>query len=542
MNKLKRFFNNFLIEIFVSLFFILSHLPGLGYEMFNTDVWKWKARTYDFGQGLVTLDFVKTIQKYHPGVTLMWIGTAAVKVHNLYSRILLGRPPIDNDVSTIFGLHTVQKFLLVLFISIVLGFCVYVLRKNFGKRVALVFGVLMALEPFYYALTRVFHLEGLMSTLMIASFLWFYHYLQDKKTIRLGLSALFASLAFLTKTSAFFLIPFVGLVAFLQSDSPVYFLNFLFQKEKRVSKAEKFSLKRLSWVKSFGIWLLFSILGFFLFWPAMWTVPGKALSTVYRGIFTIGMERGHIQLYFGEMVEDPGALFYPVVLGLRGSVFLFLGLFGSLFSLKFADKREKRFLLYAFLFTLFYVIQLTIPSKKLDRYILPAILSLGLIASFFFAYVIGGVEKRLRIALLTLFLTLGIFNILRLEKDYFSYFNPLMGGLETGIRVLEPKWIIGHHQVVNFLNRQPLLEEINEDEVLVAFPEKYYTQVWPWVKEMGYRAAIKDLTPEAKHATYFAYPVWEDESYQEKRFDIEYAETVYLRGVPVWNIYLRIPE
>ena len=517
MEKLKKLLLEYYLEIFIFLFFIAIRLPSLGHEMFNTDVWKWKARTYDFGQGVFTLDFEKTIQKYHPGVTLMWIGTASVKVYNLYYDLVFGHPPVDNAISTVFELHFVQKLFLVISIGVVLGSIVHVLKKLFGKRVALVFGILVSLEPFYYALTRVFHLEGLMSTLMIASFLWFYYYLHEKKLSRLVLSAVFASLAFLTKTSAVYLIPFMVLIAFLDSLSE--------------SGGVIGSLKDI--IKPCSFWIAVSLFGFFVLWPAMWVYPGKALSTIYRGVFTIGMERGHAQLYFGNLTENPGNLYYLVVLGLRSSVFLLLGLLGSIIPIKYGNRSERKFILYAFLFALFYTIQITLPSKKLDRYILPAILSLSLISSFFYAHTISQKLRKIGFCVFIAVFILGGSTIFMLEKDYFSYLNPLFGGLGKGIYVLEPKWIIGQHEISRFFEKIPITDE----KVKIAFPEKYYTQIWPFIKEIGYEPVIKDLTPLAKDSSYFVYPVWQDDSWEESRFKIHYLDTVYLRGVPVWNVY-----
>ena len=96
-------------EILIIFLFIIIHLPSLGHDSFNTDVWKWKARIYDFGSGVFTFDFAKTIQKYHPGVTLMWAGTAAVKVYNFYYDVVYQMPPPDNSVQTVFELNFVQK-------------------------------------------------------------------------------------------------------------------------------------------------------------------------------------------------------------------------------------------------------------------------------------------------------------------------------------------------------------------------------------------------------------------------------------------------
>ena len=93
MKRLTRFITNLKYEIIVLILFVLSRVPQLGYDIFNTDAWKWKARIYDFGSGVFGLDLALTIQKYHPGVTLMWLGTIGVKVYNAYYDIFLGHPP-----------------------------------------------------------------------------------------------------------------------------------------------------------------------------------------------------------------------------------------------------------------------------------------------------------------------------------------------------------------------------------------------------------------------------------------------------------------
>ena len=286
MNKLLSKIKSFKNEALVFFLFLLSRLPSLGNDIFNTDVWKWKQRIYDFGSGVFYLDFAKTIQKYHPGVVLMWIGTIAVKIYNLYYKVFFRGLPQDNNITTVFELHFLQKLLIVFVIGIVLAITFYALRKIFGFRYAILAIIFISLEPFYIALTRVVHLEGLMTTFMLASFVWLYYFLQDTtKNKRLYLSAIFSGLAVLTKSSSLFLVPFSGLILFIH----------IFSKEKRFVKSVWSSLG-IYWK-----WLVVVVVSFVILWPAMWTVPGQALNTIWRGIFTIGMDRGHLQLFFWQM-------------------------------------------------------------------------------------------------------------------------------------------------------------------------------------------------------------------------------------------------
>lgn len=535
-------------EILLTVFFVISRIPNLGHDLFNTDVWKWKSRIYDFGSGVFGLDFIKTIQKYHPGVTLMWIGSLAVKIFNFYYEAILKVIPPDNDVNTIFGLHFVQKLCIVVVIGIVLAFVYYVLQKLFGTKYALIAILLISLEPFYVALTRVVHLEGLMTSFMIASFVWFYYFLTDSnKKKRLYLSGVFTGLAVLTKTSALFMLPFMGLVA----------LTWYLQDGKKLFDALVNSLK-LYWK-----WILVAVLTFFFVWPAMWTYPVLAIETLYKGIFTVGVEGGHEQFYFLRYTLDPGWLYYLVVFGLRSSILLILGLLGIFLIYKKLPVEKRKFILYIGMFAVLYLIFLTLPSKKLDRYIIPAIVSLLLVAAFYYEYLLDILQnkwKKFGAITFTIIISLAlVIPLIAIHPDYFSYYNPLFGGIKTGIKVIEPKWMVGIKPITEFFVKVKDLERyddfapqdsfdamINTDalnnKLVIGFQEKYYTQIWPFINEIGARAVISDITAQANEAKYFVYPFWDDAGLREDRYKLQYVNTIKIRGVNVYNVYKNISE
>ncbi len=545
-----KFIKKFKWEIIIFLVFTLSRLPGLGHDMFNTDVWKWKSRTYDFSTGIFTLDFEKTIQKYHPGVSLMWIGTASIKIFNLYHEITQGAPPADNLIQTVFALHTVQKTLIVLVLGALLTFIVYPLRKMFGTKYALFFGLLVTVEPLYVALTRVMHLEGLMSAFMIASFVWFFYYLNEGGTKRLILSSFFAAGAFLTKTSSVFLIPFFGLMLLI---------NLIGSKQVSTESLGRLILKK---TKVFFMWLIPALAFFVLLWPAMYTHASLALQTLYRGVFTVGVETEHYQLYLGKWVEDPGWAFYAVVLAYKTSLWLIFGVLGFLFMHKKleSDQKKKDFVVYCLLFAVFYMIELSIPAKKLDRYILPSIMSLVLVASFFYEYLFEYISAKFKYGKHFFILILGsatLGTMLYLYPNYFSYYSPLLGGLKNGIYDIEPKWMIGQREVVSYfedkledgelgryLPEQSLDSQLNKPEIkhllTIGFQEKYYTQIWPFIEEIGGRATIMSIAGHAQNSNYFVYPVYDDDSYLEDRVKLEYDGTIKLRGVDLYHVYKRV--
>lgn len=149
----------------------------------------------------------------------------------------------------------------------------------------------------------------------------------------------------------------------------------------------------------------------------------------------------------------------------------------------------------------------------------------------------------------------SFFLMLRIHPDYFSYYNPMLGGLSRGMTAIEPKWIIGQKEIVkyfktvkqendlqDFAQGESLEEILNTDliwtKLIVGFPEKYHTQIQPFIIEIGGRATVKDITAQAKRTRYFVYPVWDDTSNEENRFDIELVDQIKLRGVPIYNVYI----
>ena len=526
----------FRLEILVFVLFVVSRMFSLGHDNFNTDVWRWKARTYDFGNGVFQGDFKKTIQVYHPGVSLMWVGSAGVKFYNL-QKDLVKKETGEAELTSIFGLDFFQKLFIVLVTGFTIASIFYSLRLLFGVTYATISIALISLEPFFVALSRVIHLEGLMSIFLLAAFVWFYFYLENKfKTRYLVLAAFFSALALLTKSSAFFIVLFTILMAFTFNT---------------------FSRKAFTQV---GKYLLLVVLFFFILWPGMWVAPGEALKAYTTGIFTVGVEGGHEQFYFGKFTLDPGPTFYPIVFVFRSSVYVLIGLIGYLITFrKIKDQKLKVFTLYALLFTLIYAVEVTIPSKKLDRYLLPSIISSCLVGAAFYSTLLEKLSKsRVNRKVIFSFLLFApsVLTAVILHPDYLSYYNPLVGGLRKGINVIEPKWMIGVPEIVEYFQEkldsgevQPFYEGQSLSKLLykkelhtkltVAFPEKYYSQVWPFIREMGGWAIVEALGPEAQNAYYFVYPVWEDRSTFKDEYGLKFEGTINIRGVPVYNVYKR---
>jgi hypothetical protein len=474
----------------------------------------------------------------------MWQGTAGIKLYNFYYDLTVGGEPASNEASTIFGLNFFQK----LMVSVSLAFCLalifYMLRTLFGLKYAAIATLLLLLEPFYSALSREFHLEGLMSTYMLVSLVATFSYYKTKNIRYLSLSSLFATFAVLTKISALVLLPFTCLMVAASFYATGQSLSGYLRQS----------------VRPLGVWLGVFLIASVILWPALLVRPLDVYYKLLEGIFSVGIEEGHEQLFFGKYVTDPGILFYPVVLLFKSSIFLLPGLIGYMvWARKHASTDLKAFNNFLLVFSILYVLPLLVSSKKLDRYILPNFLTLSLISASFYYYLYSLKEKAFYYVVLPLVAVWLVF-LGYIHPDYLSYYSPFTGGLRVGIHVIEPKWMYGGLEVrdyfkalkeknkyTSFTQEAPFKElmtrsEQLEDKLVVAFPEKYYNQTYPFLDQIGGRAVIDKLTGESKYAKFFVFPVWEDRHVYLDKHKVQYFDTIYVRGVKSFTIYKRLSD
>ncbi|NCT56038.1 hypothetical protein GW755_04330, partial [bacterium] len=213
MTKLKNFYKLYKVEIIFFFVFVIYRLPLLGLDIINTDAPRWKSRIYEFSSALFSGNFAGTNVTYHPGVTLMWIGTFAVKVSNLFQKILYGAVDVTSPSGYSF-LHFWEKFFVVLTLSIFLTLGLYVLRRLYGNLFTLIFFVFLTFEPLFLAFSRVLHTDALVTTLLFSSSLFLYYGLLPKKISKrwVVLSSLAAALAVLSKSNSLLVFPFSGLL------------------------------------------------------------------------------------------------------------------------------------------------------------------------------------------------------------------------------------------------------------------------------------------------------------------------------------------
>ena len=447
---------------------------GLALDRFATpDERLWLMRSANFFEALVQRNFADTYQKVHPGVTTMWAGALGylldfpeyvkfgpgqqAKPIHLYQYLekVNGPRPLD--------LLVAGRTNVVIGVVITLSLAYLYARKLLGIWPATIGFLLIACDPFSIGLTRLLHTDGLMSVFLFLSLLAFFTYrYRGRRMLDLMLSGVAAGLAWLTKSPALFLVPFLVLLE-------------LWELARRWRSKGKLNGQDL-WLsaRSLLVWGGLGLVVFWLLWPALWVNPIETIRNVLAGASEYAAE-GHIdQIYYNGQVYPaiiPDWSFYPVNYLWRATPLALIGLLLSVLilgpgrKLDFEgnwDRTIKLLVIFGFLFAVF----ISFSGKKFDRYLLPTFLPLDLVAGIGWWALAVTLSKwfmqssRLYLpepfaiwALIALVGLAGFATTVQTYPYYLDYYNPLLGGPGKAGEVMMLGWGEGLDQAAKFLNQ-----------------------------------------------------------------------------------------
>jgi hypothetical protein len=372
-----------------------------------------------------------------PGVTTMWIGSAAKWVwlsgrrHGLWAEhdgSFLRSP--TGLVSAQVAMAVATAALLVLLVVLV-GWWV-------GRGAALVAGVLLATEPFLVAHGAVLHTDELLALFgagaLVATALVLGVPSHRPATGRwwavLLAGALWAG-TFLTKLTALLFLPAAGLLAL-----------WALVAGWRATADGRARLRRAGQVggRCAGtavVALAVAVLAY----PALWTAPGEETRAMWRSV-NLGAT-GHAQFFRGEITDTPGPTFYAVALPLRMTPWFLAAL--ALAVVVLVARRDLRPVGGALACMLLPpAVGVSLASKQFDRYGLP-LLALAAVAV---GVALAGLWDRLgagqlarvgnRVglvaagALVTFSASVAPWGL--------AYFNPALGGADAAERTILVGW------------------------------------------------------------------------------------------------------
>ena len=466
--------NYLIISAFLFIIGFLPRVLALG-AFLTPDEFRWVSRSRDFLAGVLSGNWAATLQTGHPGVTTMWTGSLGI----LYAYWVRSSSAPGNLLDFVRHLSEYPlpleyvapvRFPTVILTSSAIVVFFWLAARFFDRRTALIAACLMALDPFYLALSRVLHHDALATTFMTLSLLPMIGYWLHGWSRRwLWVSGVMAGLAFLSKSSALLLMPFCAITAIW-----AYALRWRQGEEFGWRAIGRLALDGVGW--GAVAWLTYSAL-----WPAMWVEPTTVLSNIF-GFVGEHVEEGHeLGNYFmGQFTLDPGPLFYPLSWLLRTTPLILLGLGALLLrgggpsnrpGPTTDSRRTTMVLLVAY--GLFCGLALTLGAKKQDRYLLPIFPAVDLLAGVGLVK-LGQIAADKGIAVRRWLqarglsspglgyslLTAGVIAVqaalaLPHFPYYLTYFNPLLGGERSAVQWVTVGWGEGLELAGAYLNQKP---------------------------------------------------------------------------------------
>lgn len=464
--------------------FLCAWVPRVvGLNAFVTiDERKWLARSANFLYAVAHGDFAHTFQREHPGVTVMWAGALGIlqKLPD-YAQKAPGYFTWNDQVIeawikantqlTPLELLTAGRWWIVLGVALLLALAFLPLRRLLGEPLAALAVLFVAWAPWSVALSRQLHPDGFVASLIFVALVFFLSWLYGGRRWRdLMISGVLMGLAWLTKTPAAFLVPAGAVLIAIE-----------WWMARHCPPTDP--APRMTWQWLWGgyvVWGIVASATFFLLWPSMWLDPlGTFAKMAGEMEDYVG---GHVNANFflGQITDDPGIFFYPIAYFFRITPATTIGLIAAgiaafRHSPPWAQPKVRRTALGFLVFAVIFIVLMTIPAKKFDRYILPAFPGLDVIAALGWAAIALWAARKLAppphtlrrfwlVAGVVIVVGLGLLHsfFTALHAPYYlTYFNPLAGGSLTAPRAMFVGWGEGLDQVGEWLNQQPNAEQLH---------------------------------------------------------------------------------
>jgi len=437
--------------------------------MGNPDEVAWLERSVAFYDALDRHDWAATYQMYHPGVVPLWG----------FGSLLCARYGLDQlrawqaaDALPMADLAR-TALLFPMSVSVLTVLVAYWLVRRLAGREAAFYGaLLLALEPFYLAFTYTIHLDLTQAGLMlVAALLWMNYLHEPRRLAFLAASGIVSGLALLTRLQSLYLVPFSLLAAgtyFLANNLSGVGFHF------RPGWRRWIGHTAMAWLA----WLGLMTLTVFALWPALWAHPGLVLKELAGAIVREAGTPHPWPVYFLGRVtgQDPGSRYYALVLLYRlQPVTLILTCLNPVL-LAFAWRRISPYQRAAWGlglgYAVFYCVQMVLGAHKLDRYLLPIIPALAVLAGVSLAGLVHWLVRILsrwkarsvspgwRMAIITLLTIPLAVPWLRLAPHFETYFSPLVGGGPRAAELFTVGSGEGLESAAGYLNAKPGAQDL----------------------------------------------------------------------------------
>lgn len=418
------------VALSLFLLALLPRLVAIG-RYITPDELIWVYRTVQFREALLARDWGATLVAGHPGVTTTWLAALGMTVqmaisaptraaYDWVTRLAYLTPDNMAALHQLAALLTAGRLAVALVLSAGVALAYLLARRAFNPTAALVFALILALDPFVAGLSGLLHVDALMTAFTTLALLALMLMIREGRPGWAALAGALTALAIISKSPALLLVPFAGLALLLRL--------------WRVRDRRGTGLLAVFWLGC--AWLAALLLTALVSFPALWAAPADVFATLTGNASRHVEEALRPTFFLGRVAFDHGPLFYPVALAWRLSPVVFAGLVALLVAL-WRDTAVRRNLLlwFGLLWPLLYVAAITVAAKKFDRYALPAIPLLALATAVAWTSLVRSPRRLPGVVAAILVLYLLPFGGYPLAA-----YNPLVGGPWTAVGVMPLGW------------------------------------------------------------------------------------------------------
>jgi hypothetical protein len=438
--------------VLLGVLFFAAFLPRLAAigRYVTPDELIWVFRSVQFREALLQGKWLDTLTAGHPGVMTTWLGALGISwqmwlrpsdtvVYTWIAQLAWFAPENIPMLQNLSLFLTSGRLLVALVNSLGVVVIFLLARRLTGAAAALLLAFWLALDPFTIGLSGLLHVDGLLTTFSMISLLALANVWQigdwgREIGVLTAVSAISAAFALLSKSPALLLPGLAALFLF----ASLFFPG---------SPAIGWRIRWKNVLLKGAVWLLSYLVTLWLFLPALWVSPVQ-VAVRLNEIAGRHIESALRPTYFmGETTFAPGPFYYPVTLAFRLSPVVFLGLILAIgliirhrgFPTAYLARLGNRGYGVLALFVLWIVLFLagiSLAAKKFDRYALPVVPPLLLLAALAW---FGWPRFRTRRWLAALIGLQAIFWLFYAAYPLTAV-NPLLGGPFTARYVFNVDW------------------------------------------------------------------------------------------------------
>ncbi len=406
----------------------------------------WVYRSVQFREAIRAGQWADTLVAGHPGVTTTWLGSIAIGI----------QLAIDSTNEAAYDWVTHLAYLtpdnmtafrqLYLFLdagrtAVAIVNCLgvvaiyWLVRQLWDAHIALFAALAVAIDPFVAGLSGLLHVDSLLATWSIISLMTLAlgvgfgktEQSNRRRVLWIAASGAAVALAILSKSPGVLLLPLA-----------VFTILSLLWREKTIPLG-----RRSKDVFIYGaVWLSSFLLVLIAIYPALWDSPIRVLNTISGNAGRHVDEALRPTFFMGDVAYDHGFLFYPVALLWRLSPLIVAGLFLLLpLLIRRRDRVSKNLPAIVLLssWVIIFLVSISFAAKKFDRYALPVVPVIVVLAAVGLAGFQRGGSKAVRLFISVL--AVAQLATLAVSTPYLlSAYNPLVGGPFTAQLVLPLGW------------------------------------------------------------------------------------------------------